>query len=120
MPTPTGSRSVGRPSRRGGRTLGRDPAGPGDSRTVRLEALPAGHEVDANRALEGDGDRRVRPWPLDARRGVVVREGRAREAVEVDRVADLLRAARALRGIQATRPIRGAPGGAVRGCGLSL
>ena len=56
-------------------------------------AVPEGDEVAAHRAAEGVGDRRVRAGPIDARRGVVVREGWAGEALEVDRVADLLIAA---------------------------
>jgi hypothetical protein len=47
-------------------------------------------------ATAGDGDRRVRPGLVDARRRVAVREGRAGEGREVDRPADLHRAARAL------------------------
>ena len=60
------------------------------------KALPEGDEAVAHRAAEGDGDRRVRARPVDARRGVAVREGRTREALQVDRIADLLRAHRAL------------------------
>ena len=63
---------------------------------VRLQAVPARDETAAHRAAEGDGDRRVRARPVDARRRVAVRAGRAREAVEVDRIAHLHRAARAL------------------------
>src|SRR5215216_744948 len=88
-----------------GRALGGDPAGPGGGRAVRLEAVPAGHQAVAYRAAEGDGDRRVRARALDARRRVAVRPGRAREAVEIDRRQDLRRAARALRGVQAPRPL---------------
>ena len=47
-------------------------------RAVRLKALPEGHEAAAHRAAEGVGDRR------------------ARKALEVERIADLLRAHRAL------------------------
>ena len=53
--------------------------------------------------------------PLDARRRVAVRAGRAGEALEIDRLADLQRVARALRGVRAPRPLRHPPGGAVRG-----
>ena len=74
---------------RRGRAFGRDPAGPPGGRDVRLQAVPADPEAVAHRAAEGDGDRRVRPRPVDARRRVAVRAGRAGEAVEVDRVADL-------------------------------
>ena len=75
--------------------------------------FPQWHQAAAHRAAEGDGDRRVRARPVDARRRVAVRGGRAREAVEVDRVADLRGAARALRGVQAPRPLRHPPGRAV-------
>jgi hypothetical protein len=46
--------------------------------------------------LKGVGDRRVRPWLVDARRRVAVRAGRAGEAVEVGCLADLRRAQGAL------------------------
>ena len=65
-------------------------------RAVRLQAVPARDEAAAHRAAAGDGDRRVRARPVDARRRVAVRAGRAREAVQVDRSPDLQRAARAL------------------------
>src|SRR5271170_2294731 len=60
------------------------------------KALPQGSEAVAHRAFAGDGDRRVRQGPVDARHRVAVREGRPREALEVDRIADLFRAPRAL------------------------
>ena len=60
------------------------------------QAVSARDQAVAHRAAEGDGDRRVRPRPVDARRRVAVRAGRARQALEVDRLADLQRAARAL------------------------
>ena len=41
-----------------------------------LKLLPEGDEAVAHRAAEGDGDRRVRAWPVDARRGVAVRTSR--------------------------------------------
>src|SRR5215216_1105773 len=72
------------------------PQGPGGGRAVRLQAVPARDQAVAHRAAAGDGDRRVRPRPVDARRRVAVRAGRARQALEVDRIADLRRAARAL------------------------
>ena len=58
--------------------------------------FPRGTKLLRTEPLQGDGDRRVRARPVDARRRVAVRAGRAREAVEVDRVADLRGAARAL------------------------
>lgn len=54
------------------------------------------HEGVAQRAAAGDGDRRVRARALDARHRVVVREGRAGEAVKDDRLAHLHRAQGAL------------------------
>jgi hypothetical protein len=63
--------------------------------TFASKLFPRGDQAGPDRASEGVGDRRVRPWPVDARRRVVVREGRAGEAVEVDRVPGLRRAARA-------------------------
>ena len=59
---------------------------------------------------EGDGDRRVRARPVDARHRVAVRGGGAGKAVEVDRLADLRGAARALRAVQAPRPLRAEAG----------
>jgi hypothetical protein len=67
-------------------------------------------------------------WRVDAERitcpvrivWVALREGRAREAVEDDRLAHLRGAARALRAIQAPRPVRGPAGGAVPRRGLPL
>src|SRR3954466_10136637 len=104
----------------GGRAFGRDPAGPGGGRAVRVQAVPARHQAAADRAAAGDGDRRVRAWPVDARRGVVVRAGRAREAVEVDRGPDLHRAARPLRRLPAPRSLRRPRRRAVPRRGLSL
>ena len=89
-------------------------------RAVRLQAVPARDEAAAHRAVEGDGDRRVRARPVDARRRVAVRAGGAGEAVEVDRIADLRGAARALRGVPAPRPLRHPAGGAVSRRDLSL
>ena len=54
------------------------------------------------------------------RRRVAVRAGRAREALEIDRVAHLQRAARALRCVQTPRRLRGPAGRAVPGRGLSV
>ena len=51
---------------RGRRASGRDPAGPSGGGDVRVEAVPADSEAGANGAVEGVGDRRVRPRPLDA------------------------------------------------------
>ena len=51
--------------------------------------FPRGTKLLRTEPLQGDGDRRVRARPLDARRRVAVREGRAGEAVQVDRVTDL-------------------------------
>jgi hypothetical protein len=65
----------------------RDPAGPRVGGDVCLEVVPQDAEAVADRAVEGAGDRRVRPRAVDARRRVAVRAGRAGEAVEVDRVA---------------------------------
>jgi Transposase, Mutator family len=45
----------------------------GGSRAVRLKALPEGSEALAHRAPAGDGDRRVRQGPVDARHRVAVR-----------------------------------------------
>src|SRR5688500_16506833 len=59
---------------------------------VCLEAVPARHEAVAHRAAAGDGDRRVRQRAVDARRRIAVREGRARQALQVDRIAHLHRA----------------------------
>src|ERR671929_2160567 len=59
----------------------------GGRRAVRLEAVSVQHEGPAQRAAEGDGDRRVRPRAVDAGHRVALREGRAREAVEDDRLA---------------------------------
>ena len=73
---------------RGG-ARGRDPAGQGGRRAVRLEAVPVQHEGVAHRAAAGDGDRRVRQGAVDARHRVAVRAGGAREAVEDDRLAHL-------------------------------
>src|SRR5438876_155635 len=98
---------------RGGRARAGDPADPGGCRDVRLQAVPAGYQVGADRAFEGAGDRRVRAWPVDARRGVAVREGRARETLEVDRLQSVRGAARTLRGVQAPRPLRHQPRGVV-------
>ena len=56
----------------------RDPAGPRGRGDVRLEAVSQDAEAVADRAAEGVGDRRVRPWPVDARRRVAVRAGRTR------------------------------------------
>ena len=70
---------------RRGRASGRDPAGPRGGRAVRLQAVPAWHQAVAHRAAAGDGDRRVRARPVDARRRVAVRAGGAREALEIDR-----------------------------------
>src|SRR3954451_18662681 len=81
--------------------------------------FPPGHQAVAHGAFEGDGDRRVRPRPVDARCRVAVRAGRAGEAVEVDRLADLPGAAGALRRLPAPRPIRRPAGGAVFGRHLS-
>jgi putative transposase len=58
--------------------------------------FPRGSKLLRTEPAQGDGDRRVRARPVDARRRVAVRAGRAREALEVDRITDLLRAARAL------------------------
>jgi hypothetical protein len=55
---------------------------------------------------------------VDARHRVAVREGGAGEAVEGDRLAHLHRAQRALRGVQAPRPIRRPAGGIVPRRGL--
>ena len=79
----------------------RDPAGPEAAETFDVKAVPRDAEAVADRAPQGAGDRRVRARPLDARRRVAVRAGRAGQAVEVDRVADLRGAPRALRGVQA-------------------
>ena len=54
------------------------------------------HQGVAHRAAAGDGDRRVRARPVDARHRGIVRRGGARESVQGDRVADLPRAQRAL------------------------
>ena len=72
-----------------GELVGRDPAGPGGGGDVRVQAVSPDAEAVADRAVEGAGDRRVRARPVDARRRVAVRAGRAGQAVEVDRVADL-------------------------------
>jgi hypothetical protein len=61
----------------------------------------AGDQAAEDRAAAGDGDRRVRAWPVDARCRVIVRAGRAGEAVQVDRRPDLQRAARAFPGVPA-------------------
>jgi hypothetical protein len=56
----------------------------GRGRSIRSRiGLPAVPEVAlqaaaAHRAAAGDGRRRVRPWPVDARRRVALRAGRAR------------------------------------------
>src|SRR3954467_11803760 len=42
---------------RGGRVSGGDPRGPAGGGAVRFQAVSAGHEVAAHRAVEGDGDR---------------------------------------------------------------
>jgi Transposase, Mutator family len=54
------------------------------------------HQGVAHRAVAGDGDRRVRARPIDARHRGIVRRGGTREPVQSDRVADLPGAARAL------------------------
>jgi hypothetical protein len=77
---------------RRGRAWDRHSAGAGGGRAVCVKAVSQGHEAAAHRAAAGDGDRRVRQGPVDARRRVAVRQGRAGEAVEVDRPADLYRA----------------------------
>ena len=46
--------------RRSRGSYGRDPAGPGGRRAVRLQAVSVQHEGLAHRAAAGDGDRRVR------------------------------------------------------------
>jgi hypothetical protein len=74
---------------RRGRARGRDPAGPPGGRDVRLKAVCADAEAVADRAFESVGDRRVCQGLVDARCRVVVRAGRAGEAVQVDRVADV-------------------------------
>src|SRR5919202_1560061 len=76
---------------------GGDPADQGGRRAVRLEAVSVQHQGPAQRAAEGDGDRCVRPRAVDAGHRVALREGRAREAVEDDRLAHLRGATRALR-----------------------
>ena len=58
--------------------------------------FPCSTRLFAHRAAAGDGDRRVRARAVDARRRVAVRPGRAREALEVDRIAHLFRAEAAL------------------------
>ena len=70
---------------RGGRACGRDAGGPPGGRAVCVQALPTRHQAAAHRAVAGDGDRRVRARPIDARRRAAVRAGRAGEAVQVDR-----------------------------------
>ena len=82
--------------------------------------FPRGTEAVAHRAVEGVGDRRVRARPVDARRRVAVRAGRAGEALEVDRVADLRGAARPLRAVQAPRSLRDPARRAVSRRDLSL
>jgi hypothetical protein len=67
----------------------------------------------ANGPAQGAGDRRVRPWPVDARYRVAVRGGRARPYVEVDGSHDLRGAARTVRSVQATLALRRQPGRAV-------
>jgi Transposase, Mutator family len=86
--------------------------------SLRLGALSALDEAASHSAAGGDGRRRLRPWPLDARRGVALRGGGAREALEVDRLAALHRATRALRGLQAPQPLPGEARGAVPRCDL--
>src|SRR3954467_3182110 len=56
-------------------------------------------EAASHPAAGGDGRRRLRLRPLDARRRIALRGGGARQALEVDRVKDLLRAARALQAV---------------------
>jgi Transposase, Mutator family len=87
---------------------------------VRLEAVPVQRQGVAQRAAAGDGDRRVRRGAVDARHRVAVREGGARQAVEDDRLTHLRGAQGALRGLQASRPLRGPAGGAVPRRGLPL
>ena len=88
--------------------------------TFASQAVPQDTEAVADRAAEGVGDRRVRARPLDARRRVAVRAGRTRQAVEVDRVADLRGAPGPLRGVQAPQRLRRPPGGVVPGRDLYL
>jgi len=57
------------------------PQVPPSRRAVRVGAVPAWHRAVADRAAEGDGDRRVRARSVDARRRIVVRAGRARQAL---------------------------------------
>ena len=66
-----------------------DPAGPRGRRAVRLKAVSVQHEGVAHRAFAGDGDRRVRARPVDARHRVAVREGGAGEAVKDDSLAHM-------------------------------
>ncbi len=56
-----------------GELSGGDPADQRGSRAVRLKALPEGSQAVAHRAPAGDGDRRVRARPVDARHRVAVR-----------------------------------------------
>ena len=58
--------------------------------------FPALDEAASHPAAGGDGRRRLRPRAVDARRRIALRGGGAGQALEVDRVADLRRAARAL------------------------
>src|SRR5215211_1596568 len=103
--------------RRGG-AFGRDPAGARGGGAVRLEAVPALDEAASHPAPGGDGRGSVRSRALDARRRGALRGGGARQALEVDRVEDLSGAPRALRGLQAPRPLPAEARGAVPRCAL--
>src|SRR5205807_7376003 len=94
----------------------RDPAGAPGRGDVRVEAVPPHAEVAANGAVEGVGDRRVRARPVDARRRVAVRAGRAGEAVEVDGLQDVRGAQGPLPGVQAPRSLRDTAGRVVPRC----
>ena len=91
------------------------PQARGGGGAVRVEAVPevALQAAAPDGPAEGAGDRRVRPRPVDARRRVAVRGGRAREDLTLDGRPDLRGAARALRSVLSPLALRHPPGRAV-------
>ena len=92
---------------RGGRASGRDPAGSRGRRAVRLALFPHSTKLLRTRPLEamvvGAFVRGLSMRDVES----LCEEAGLGKALEVDRVEDLLRASRALRGVQAPRPLRG-------------
>jgi mutator family transposase len=68
--------------------------------------FPRGDEAAPDGAVAGDGDRRVRARPVDARRRDAVRGGRLGKLSKSTAARILHRAARALRGVSAPRSLR--------------